>query len=542
MCPVTHAVIAHQATPRFDHGWQWTMNLRHIRIGQRLMLGFGLVIALLMLLAALAILRINSLNSEIGSMVNQTYPRTVIANQMKADLNELSRSMLSILVMSSADQMKGEVANIEKVTKRNDENLALLKKSVSDPEGLALIKTIVELRERSLKHQVSFINLINTDEKDNAMTKYLFSIRSLQTKYFAALDKLIALQNQHMEAAGANSAQQARSTALFILVLALAATGISVVVALLSTRSITIPLNRAVDVAQRVARGDLSSTITTRSQDETGLLMQALAEMNTSLQAIVGNVRLSTEQIASASTQIASGNLDLSHRTEQQAASLQETSASMSDLTNIVKQNADNARMASELAQSASTVAADGGSVVSRVVDTMGAIDASSRKIVDIIGVIDGIAFQTNILALNAAVEAARAGEQGRGFAVVAGEVRSLAQRSATAAKEIKTLISESVEKVAQGGQLVSEAGSTMSEVVASVQRVTNIITEITAASQSQSQGIEAIYRSIHQMDGVTQQNAALVEQAAASAESMQNQAEQLAKVVSVFKLEGTAS
>ncbi|MBI2732359.1 MAG: MCP four helix bundle domain-containing protein, partial [Aquabacterium sp.] len=211
------------------------MNIRHIRIGQRLMLGFGLVIALLMLLAGVAMLRINSLNSEIGSMVNETYPRTVIANKMKADLNDISRSMLSILVMSDADQMKGEVANIEKVTKRNDENLALLKRSVDDPEGLALIKTIVELRERSLKHQAAFINLINTDEKDNAMTKYLFSIRSLQTKYFAALDKLIALQNQHMEAAGANSAQQARSTALFILVLALAATGISVFVALLAT-------------------------------------------------------------------------------------------------------------------------------------------------------------------------------------------------------------------------------------------------------------------------------------------------------------------
>ncbi|HEX5356682.1 MAG TPA: methyl-accepting chemotaxis protein [Aquabacterium sp.] len=513
------------------------MNIRHIRIGQRLMIGFGLVIALLMLLAGLAILRINSLNSEIGSMVKETYPRTVIANKMKADLNDISRSMLSILVMSDADQMKGEVANIEKVTKRNDENLALLKASVQDADGQALIKTIVELRERAMKHQVSFINMINTDEKDNALTKYLFSIRSLQTKYFAALDKLIAQQNTHMEEAGANSADQARKTAWFILFLALAATGLSGVVAFLATRSITVPLNRAVGVAQRVAKGDLSSTIVTNSRDETGQLMQALAEMNASLQSIVGNVRQSTEQIASASTEIASGNLDLSYRTEQQAASLQETSASMSELTNIVKQNAENARLASDLAQSASNVAADGGSVVARVVDTMGAIDASSRKIVDIIGVIDGIAFQTNILALNAAVEAARAGEQGRGFAVVAGEVRSLAQRSATAAKEIKTLIGESVEKVAQGGQLVSEAGSTMNEVVASVKRVTDIITEITAASQSQSQGIEAIYRSIHQMDGVTQQNAALVEQAAASAESMQNQATNLAQVVSVFKI-----
>jgi methyl-accepting chemotaxis protein len=501
------------------------------------MIGFGLVITLLVMQAGLAILRINSLNQDIGSMVNETYPRTVIANKMKADLNDISRSMLSILVMSDADQMKGEVANIEAVTKRNDENLALLKASVQDNDGQALIKDIVELRERSLKHQASFMNMISTDEKDNALTKYMFSIRALQTKYFVTLDKLIAQQNQRMEAAGASSGAQARKTALFILILALAATGLSGVVAFMATRSITVPLNHAVDVAQRVAMGDLTSPIVTNSQDETGQLMQALAEMNASLQAIVGNVRTSTDQIAATSTKIASGNLDLSHRTEQQAASLQETSASMSELTNIVKQNAEHARMASALAQSASDVAADGGSVVSRVVDTMGAIDASSRKIVDIIGVIDGIAFQTNILALNAAVEAARAGEQGRGFAVVAGEVRSLAQRSATAAKEIKTLIGESVDRVAQGGQLVSEAGSTMNEVVASVKRVADIITEITSASQSQSRGIEAIYRSIHQMDNVTQQNAALVEQAAASAESMQNQASDLAQVVSVFKL-----
>jgi len=514
------------------------MNIRNIRIGQRLMIGFGLVITLLMLLAGLAILRINSLNSEIGAMVGETYPRTVIANKMKADLNEVSRSMLSILVMSDADQMKGELANIDKVMKRNDGNLALLQKSVSDEDGVALIKTIVDLRNRSIKHQATFVEFINTDEKDNAMTKYLFSIRSLQTKYFAALDKLIEQQNQHMEAAGAGSAQQAKHTAVLILILALAAAAASVIVAILATRSITIPLNRAVAVAQRVAQGDLTSDITTSSKDETGQLMEALSDMNMSLQAIVGNVREGTVQIASASTEIASGNLDLSQRTEQQAASLQQTSASMSELTQIVKQNADNARLANELAASASSVAAEGGAVVAKVVETMGSIGASSRKIVDIIGVIDGIAFQTNILALNAAVEAARAGEQGRGFAVVAGEVRSLAQRSATAAKEIKSLIGESVEKVAQGGQLVSEAGTTMNQVVASVRRVTDIISEITEASQSQSQGIESVNRTIHQMDGVTQQNAALVEQAAAAAESMQNQASMLAHVVSVFKLE----
>jgi len=514
------------------------MNIKNIRIGQRLMMGFGLVITLLMLLAGLAILRINSLNNEISAMVKETYPRTLIANRVKTDLNELSRSMLSALLMGNPEQVQGEVANIQKIMKRNEDNIAQLRQSVKDPEGLALIKDMMDIRDRSLKHQATFMSLIESDQKDDALTKYLFSIRSIQTKYFAALDKLIDQQQKHMETAGANSEALARNTAVFILVLALVATGLSVAIAILSTRSITVPLNRAVNVAQRVAQGDLTSHITTDSQDETGQLMRALAEMNDSLQRIVGDVRHGTEAIASASTEIASGNLDLSQRTEEQAASLQQTSASMSDLTNIVKRNADNARMANELAESASSVAAEGGAVVARVVETMGSIDASSRKIVDIIGVIDGIAFQTNILALNAAVEAARAGEQGRGFAVVAGEVRSLAQRSATAAKEIKSLISESVEKVAQGGQLVSEAGNTMNDVVASVKRVSDIIGEITQASQSQSHGIESVSQTLHQMDGVTQQNAALVEQAAAAAESMQNQASNLARTVSVFKLE----
>ncbi|MCY1169559.1 Methyl-accepting chemotaxis protein (MCP) signaling domain protein [compost metagenome] len=310
-------------------------------------------------------------------------------------------------------------------------------------------------------------------------------------------------------------------------------------IGLMIARSITGPIRAAVKVAQTVAAGDLSSRIEVSSKDETGQLMQALKAMNDSLSKVVGEVHHGTDTIATASSQIASGNQDLSSRTEEQASSLEETAASMEELTSTVKQNADNAWQANQLAVSASSVAVRGGSVVAEVVDTMGAINASSRKIVDIIGVIDGIAFQTNILALNAAVEAARAGEQGRGFAVVAAEVRNLAQRSAAAAKEIKTLIGDSVDKVEEGSKQVAEAGKTMDEIVDSVKRVTDIMAEITAASQEQTSGIEQINQAITQMDQVTQQNAALVEEAAAAAASLQEQASGLSQVVSVFRLGG---
>ncbi|HZW22059.1 methyl-accepting chemotaxis protein, partial [Noviherbaspirillum sp.] len=303
------------------------------------------------------------------------------------------------------------------------------------------------------------------------------------------------------------------------------------------TKSITGPLNEAVTVATRVATGDLTSRIEDRSRDEVGQLFDALRQMNTSLGEIVGNVRVGTESIGVASREIASGNADLSSRTESQASSLEETASSMEELTSTVKQNAENARQANQLVVSASDVAMRGGQVVGQVVSTMGSIKDSSRKVVDIIGVIDGIAFQTNILALNAAVEAARAGEQGRGFAVVAAEVRNLAQRSAGAAKEIKQLISDSVEKVDAGSKLVDEAGKTMDEIVTSVKHVADIMNEITAASQEQSAGIEQVNQAITQMDEMTQQNAALVEQAAAAATSMQTQASTLAQAVAVFKV-----
>ena len=317
---------------------------------------------------------------------------------------------------------------------------------------------------------------------------------------------------------------------------------LAALIAAWQTRNITAPLRRAVDIARQVAAGDLTVEVAVDSRDETGQLLEALKMMNASLAQIVGEVRTGTDTIATASAQISSGNLDLSSRTEQQAGSLEETASSMEELTSTVKQNADNARQANQLAVSASEVAVKGGAVVSEVIDTMGAINESARKIVDIIAVIDGIAFQTNILALNAAVEAARAGEQGRGFAVVATEVRNLAHRSATAAKEIKTLIDNSVEKVELGSRLVGQAGSTMDDVVSSVRRVSDIIGEIASASEEQRSGIEQVNQAISEMDEVTQQNAALVEEAAAASASMQDQAATLSQVVSVFKLKESAA
>ena len=332
-------------------------------------------------------------------------------------------------------------------------------------------------------------------------------------------------------------------TRTLLIALGIVAIALGVGCAWLITRSITVPIREAVAVAEKVASGDLTSRITADSRDETGQLMQALRAMNGSLGDIVGRVRASTGTIALASSEIAAGNQDLSARTEQQAGSLEETAASMEELTSTVRQNAENARQANRLAADAANVAGQGGAMVAEVVTTMGAINESSRKIVDIIGVIDGIAFQTNILALNAAVEAARAGEQGRGFAVVASEVRNLAQRSATAAKEIKVLIDDSVRKVQDGTGQVDRAGATMNNIVDSIGRMTAIMGEIASASEEQRTGIEQVNTAVVEMDRVTQQNAALVEQAAAAAGAMQEQAAQLSEVVGTFRLaleEGT--
>jgi methyl-accepting chemotaxis protein len=346
---------------------------------------------------------------------------------------------------------------------------------------------------------------------------------------------ILMRSNAKANVIAAESAYQASKMTMLALSVFSLALGCAIAWAL--TRSISRPLQEAVSIAQNVSAGDLTSTIVVQRKDELGQLMQALKNMNDNLLRIVGDVRYGTDTIATASTEIASGNLDLSNRTEQQAGSLQETASAMEELTATVKQNAENAMEANKLAETASNIAVKGGAVVSRMVETMASINESSKKVVDIIGVINGIAFQTNILALNASVEAARAGEQGRGFAVVASEVRSLAHRSALAAKEIKELIDNSVSKVDAGAALVDEAGATMGEILDSVKRVTGIMGDISAASREQTIGIEQINNAIAQMDEVTQQNAALVEEASAAAASMQSQTSNLASVVAVFKL-----
>jgi methyl-accepting chemotaxis protein len=514
---------------------------RHLSIGKRLALGFAVILGFTMVITAIGVWRLQQLADATRLMMETPLAKERMIADWSSKIDSAIRRTSAIAV--SSDQHLGEFFADE--ARASSAISAELQKKIepliTDADERALFERIQDRRKLYLASRDGVSKLKGAGELEQALQLFEKTYRPAAAEYQALVQDLVTLQRGKIDATAHHIDAIADDSRQLLLLLAALVLALGATCAMLLTRGITVPLHHAVLAARRVAGGDLSGLIEARSRDETGQLLTALKEMNHSLLTIVTDVRQGTDVMTVSSSEIAAGNQDLSARTEQQAASLEETASSMEQLTSTVKNNADNARQANQLAGAAAEVAVKGGSVVAQVVGTMESINASSRKIVDIIAVIDGIAFQTNILALNAAVEAARAGEQGRGFAVVAAEVRNLAQRSASAAKEIKELIGDSVEKVNQGSRLVGEAGSTMEEIVASVQRVTDIISEITAASAEQSAGIEEVYKAIGQMDQVTQQNAALVEESAAAAESMQQQAASLARAVSVFDIGHTA-
>ena len=513
---------------------------KNMKVGTRLAVGFGLVILLLIGITWLGIARMGVLNGSISLIVHDRYPKVATANRLLIDISETAILMRNMLLLDEPEKLRITLDQLLENRTRVTENLAMLDRTLSTEKGKKIFKAIIEARVKYMLGQSEFLQLVAEGNKQQAGNLLLTTVIDDQDAYFNHVKSLIELVGTLLDEGGQDAADNFLGGRNLMASLAALATLLACALAYWATRSITLPLTRAVQMARTVASGDLTSRIEINSKDETGQLLQALQDMNQSLLRIVSEVHNGSDTIAAASSQIAAGNLDLSSRTEEQASSLEQTASSMEELTSTVKQNADNARHAYALALSASQVATKGGTVVSQVVDTMVSINHSSKKIADIIGVIDGIAFQTNILALNAAVEAARAGEQGRGFAVVATEVRNLAHRSAAAAHEIKSLIGDSLEKVELGAVLVAQAGSTMQEVVDSVKRVTDVMNEITAASQEQTTGIEQINQAIIQMDHVTQQNAALVEQAAAAAAALQDQASKLVHAVSVFKLDAS--
>lgn len=550
----------------------FTNFLYGLTIPMRLVLGFGIVLMLTLVLAVVSIWRLHVGVEQVQVIVEDA----LVQQRMVEEWQQLSKSNAvhtMVLVRSADPAMQKFVQDeINVQSARISDMQKSLEKAIQQEPGKSLLeeistkrKAVVSLREEITKKaeagnreamEVVTEAKPGSHEAADAQAAARVSNRAAVdalvdaklkpalADYQASIKKLQEMEDTRVDDLNHDVEASYRFNRLLLIGLSLLTLALGVMIGRTINTSIISPINYAIKVVGRVAQGDLVKRkndlidmVPPDAQDEPGRLMVGIRTMTEELRKIVGDVRMGTDAMMVATSEIASGNADLSARTESQASSLEETASSMEELTSTVKQNADNARQANQLVVSASESAVKGGQVVSKVVDTMGSIKDSSRKIVDIIGVIDSIAFQTNILALNAAVEAARAGEQGRGFAVVASEVRNLAQRSAGAAKEIKALIGDSVEKVELGNKLVDQAGTTMQEIVTSVKMVADIMSEISAASQEQSSGIEQVNQAVGQMDEMTQQNAALVEQAAAAAESLHDQGKKLSTVVSTFKM-----
>lgn len=511
--------------------------IRKKKVGIRMGCAFGVVVLLLAAISATSAFKIRTINEAVDQIMNERYLKVRLALEVKEGLDEQISHLHALVIDAARPEFGKEHATRLAVALGKTRNaIARIDANQFTEIGRKRARDLQNV-ERNFSMAMAEVVTLSQAGNGEAAAEVLRGLKGAQRAFEETAGSFVEAQDQQLRMAGAKAFADGAMAIRLVLLFSAAALLASIGLGFVLTRSIVVPLGEAVSVANAVAAGDLSQSIVSAAGDEAGQLMAALGHMNDSLRRIVSDVRAGTDTIAISSEEIASGNLDLSARTEHQAGSLEETASAIEELTSTVKQNSDHAQEARQLASSAARVASTGGDVMIQVVRTMGEIHSSSEKIVDIISVIDGIAFQTNILALNAAVEAARAGEQGRGFAVVAAEVRNLAQRASAAAREIKLLIDDSSIKVADGRRLVAQAGATMEEVVASVGKVSNIVTEISGASMEQRAGIEEINRAITQMDGATQQNAALVEQAAAAAQSLRDQATQLTMSVSVFRL-----
>ena len=510
---------------------------KNLRIATRLRASFGLLAALLVGIASLALWQMGVMRASTQELTSNWLPSVERVNQMNTGMSDFRISEFQHVLNTDDKAMAGIEKTMTEVLAAFEEDHQAYLKLISSDKERKLYEAFAGEWKRYLQVHEQVLAFSRKNENDKAKALLESDSRKLFASSSATLLKLVDLNHQGGIAEGVTSNKAYTTARNSMVVAAVVGLALALAAAFWIIRSIMGPLRQALAAADRVAAGDLTGKVNVASNDEAGLVLQALDRMQNNLSSVISNVRANSESVATASAQIAQGNLDLSQRTEEQASALQQTAATMEQLSTTVRNNTDSAKQANQLAQGASAIAAQGGEVVGKVVNTMQGISDSSRKIGDIIGVIDGIAFQTNILALNAAVEAARAGEQGRGFAVVASEVRSLAQRSAEAAKEIKSLIDRSVEQVEQGTVLVDQAGKTMGEIVGSIQRVSDIVAEITSAGIEQSSGISQVGDAIGQMDQVTQQNAALVEESAAAAASLKAQAQQLVQAVAVFQL-----